>query len=426
MRSCSRMADLDAARDLIAFIDASPSPFHACETAAARLDASGFTRLGESEAWTPPRRAYIVRDGRLVAWQVPEAALPTTPFRVIGAHTDSPNLRVKPQPDVERAGVRQLALEVYGSTLFNSWLDRDLGLSGRVAVQGGALRLLHVDRPIARIPQLAIHLDRDVNSAGLTLNPQQHLTPMWSIAPGTCDDFVASELDVEPHDVLFWDLMLHDVTPGALLGRDDEFIAAGRIDNLCSCWAAITALTGVSAPMIAVVALFDHEEVGSNTHRGAASPLLESTLERITSGLGGGRDEWRRALADSICLSTDMAHATHPNYSERHDPGHWIALNGGPVLKTNVSQRYATDARSAASFVSACRQNDIPLQRYVHRNDMVCGSTIGPVTAARLGMATLDVGAPQLSMHSARELMGAHDAGLLQRSLAAFLETEGP
>jgi aspartyl aminopeptidase len=353
---------------------------------------------------------------------VPSGATATTPFRIIGAHTDSPNLRVKPHADVERAGAQLIAVEVYGGALFNSWLDRDLGVSGRVALRGGELPLLTIDRPIARIPQLAIHLDREVNTSGLVLNPQQHLNPVWAIDAGGFRSFVATELGATADDILFWDLMLHEVTPGALIGRDDELISAARIDNLCSSWAAIEALTAATThERISVVVLFDHEEVGSASNRGALSPILESVLERITLGLGGGREDWRRAMAGSICLSADMAHATHPNYSERHDPGHWIALNGGPVVKTNVSQRYATDARSAAAFIEACEGADVPVQHYVHRNDLICGSTIGPITAARLGIPTVDVGAPQLSMHSARELMGSADAALYKTALTAFL-----
>jgi aspartyl aminopeptidase len=329
---------------------------------------------------------------------------------------------VKPHADVERAGVQLIAVEVYGSTLYNSWLDRDLGLSGRVAVRGGELRLLHVDRAIARIPQLAIHLDNTVNTTGLLLNPQQHLTPLWAIDHGDFTAFVAAELGVAIDEILAWDLMLHDVTPGTLLGRDNELVAAGRIDNLCSSWAAIEALTAATSDdSIGVAVLFDHEEVGSSSNRGAVSTILESALERVNLSLGGGRDEWRRALAASICVSADMAHATHPNYSERHEPGHWIALNGGPVVKTNVSQRYATDARSAAAFIEACARVDVPVQQYVHRNDLPCGSTIGPITAARLGISTVDVGAPQLSMHSAREMMGSADVALYRRALTAFL-----
>jgi len=361
-----------------------------------------------------------VRDGSLVAWTIPADAGSVTPFRIIGAHTDSPNLRLKPQPDLSRAGAHLLAVEVYGAVLFNAWLDRDLGLSGRVALRGGDLRLVKIDRPIARIPQLAIHLDRDVNN-GLTLNPQQHLVPLWSVDQGSFRAFLADEVGAAESELVFWDLMFHDTNPGVVLGRDRELISAPRLDNLCSCWAAIDALTeSEPTDAINVVALFDHEEIGSSSNRGASSPILEATLERITLGLGGGREEWRRALAGSICLSADMAHATHPNYSERHEPNHWIALNGGPVVKTNVSERYATDAASVAQFIEACTAASIPLQHFVSRNDIPCGSTIGPITATRLGIRTFDVGAPQLAMHSARELMGVTDADLYRQALTEF------
>jgi aspartyl aminopeptidase len=421
--------DLDAARDLLAFIHDSPTPFHACATAATRLEAAGFARVDEADEWPsgPGHRRYLLRDGSLVAWNVPPSAVPTTPFRIIGAHTDSPNLRVKPHPDVERAGAQLLAAEVYGSALFNSWLDRDLGVAGRVSLRGGRLELVKIDRPLARIPQLAIHLDREVNSKGLVLNPQQHLVPMWDIGtaePELFRSFLACELGVDASDVLFWDVMFHDVEPGALIGRDMALVSAPRLDNLASCWAAVHALSSgaeVDTEAIQVIVLFDHEEIGSTTNRGAASSLLDTTLERITHALGGDRDAWHRALAGTICLSADMAHATHPNYPDRHEPGHWIALDGGPVVKTNASQRYATDARSAAVFMEACDRAGVPVQQYVHRGDLPCGSTIGPITAARLGVSTVDVGAPQLSMHSARELMATGDAAKYRAALAAFL-----
>jgi aspartyl aminopeptidase len=418
--------DLDAARDLLAFINASPTPFHACATAASRLEAAGFTSVDEQHEW--PRntsgRHYVVRDGSLVAWTVPDGSAATTPFRIIGAHTDSPNLRVKPHPDVERAGAQLLAAEVYGGALLNSWLDRDLALAGRVALRGGRLELVHVDRGVARIPQLAIHLDREVNSKGLVLNPQHHLVPVWGVSDGSTPSFrsfLACELGVDAADVLFWDAMFHDTQPGELIGRENDLISAPRLDNLASCWAAVEAITRNSSHAVNVIALFDHEEIGSTTNRGAGSSMLDTVLERITAGLGGGRDDWHRALAGSICLSADMAHATHPNYPERHEPGHLIALGGGPVVKTNASQRYATDARSAAVFIDACERAGVAVQQYVHRGDLPCGSTIGPITAARLGIPTVDVGAPQLSMHSARELMATADAAPYRSALTALL-----
>jgi aspartyl aminopeptidase len=327
--------------------------------------------------------------------------------------------------------------------LLNSWLDRDLGLSGRVAVRrngGGALvRLLRVDRPVCAIPQLAIHLDREVTTKGLLLNAQQHLTPLWGVEPteGTGPSpggsvtydglagFVARELGVAADDVLGWDLMLHDLAPGALVGRDDELIGSGRLDNLASCWAAIEALTEIAGAAgegpVPLVCLFDHEEVGSTTDRGAASSLLPTVLERSVLARGGDREALHRSLARSACLSADMAHATHPNYADRHDPQHHVALNGGPVLKVNANARYATDAPGSALVALAAEQARVPLQRFAVRSDLPCGTTIGPVTAARLGVTTVDVGMAQLAMHSAREHAGSHDPARYRALLAAFL-----
>jgi aspartyl aminopeptidase len=413
-----------AARELAAYIDASPSPFHAVAEASARLDAAGFTRLDETAAWPSGVEAgYVTRGGALVAWR---GGTPLGTFRIVGAHTDSPNLRIKPQPDMGNAGIQQLGIEVYGGVLLNSWLDRDLGLSGRVLVRERGPVLVKVDRPVLRVPQLAIHLDRDIVATGLTLNAQQHLNPVWAIgAPdrGAFARFLAKEIEVDEGDVLGWDVMCHDLTPAARLGRDDELLSAPRLDDLCSAWCGLTALVDATPPAdtVAVVSLFDHEEVGSESDRGAGGPLLANVLERVVLAGGGDREAFHRALAGSICVSADMAHATHPNYADRHEPGHWVQLGGGPVVKSNVNQRYATEAEGAVVFTDACERAGVPVQRYVHRNDLPCGSTIGPITSARLGITTVDVGAPQLSMHSARELMAAVDVDYFLAALTAFL-----
>ncbi|HKY68026.1 MAG TPA: M18 family aminopeptidase [Acidimicrobiales bacterium] len=435
-------ADLDPARRLLAFCDASPSPYHACATAAALLSEAGFTRLAEDATWPDgPGRWFVVRGGTLVAWATRPGHKPHDGFRIVGAHTDSPNLRIKPQPDVVRAGVRQLGVEAYGGVLLTSWMGRDLGLSGRVAVRrngsGAAVRLLRVDRPVCAIPQLAIHLDREVNTAGLLVDAQHHLTPVWGIEPpagrtgsaatGTSGlaGFVAHELGVDAGDVLGWDLMLHDLVPGSLVGRDDELIGSARLDNLASCWAAVEALADVAAGPgegpVPLVCLFDHEEVGSTSERGAASTMLPTLLERSVHARGGDREAFHRALARSACLSADMAHATHPNYADRHDPEHRIALNGGPVLKVNANVRYATDAPGGALVALAAEKAKVPLQRFAMRSDLPCGSTIGPITAAGLGITTVDVGMPQLAMHAAREYAGSLDAGRYRGLLSAFL-----
>jgi aspartyl aminopeptidase len=423
----------DAARRMLAFIDAAPSPFHACAEAARRLETAGFRLLDETDAWPAAPGAFFVRrGGSLVAWATGAHHQAGAGFRIVGAHTDSPNLRVKPHADTGRAGYRQVGVEVYGGALLNSWLDRDLGLSGRVVVRGEhgpEERLLLVDRPLLRVPQLAIHLDRDVTAKGLVLNPQQHLSPIWGLGdptPGGFAAFVAGQLDVAPGALLGWDLMAHDLTPSCLAGVDEELVSAPRLDNLCSSWAGVEALIAATAgeaelAQIPLLVLFDHEEVGSTSHRGADSTLVPALTERIVLGLGGGREELLRALAASVCCSADNAHATHPNYVDRHEPGHQITLNGGPVLKVNANARYATDAASAASFVQACEQAGVPHQCYAHRSDLPCGSTIGPVTAARLGIPTFDVGAPQLAMHSARELGGADDPAHYTAAMAAFL-----
>jgi aspartyl aminopeptidase len=423
---------------MLAFIDASPSPFHACAEAGARLEEAGFQRLAEAAAWPPgPGKHYIRRGGSLVAWATHAAQPAGTPFRIVGAHTDSPNLRVKPHADAGKAGYRQLAVEVYGGALLNSWLDRDLGLSGRVVVRDGdgtSERLLLVDRPLFRIPQLAIHLDREITTSGLLLNAQQHLSPVWGlgeVSAGTFAAFLADQLQVPAGDLLGWDLMLHDLTPSTVAGLQDELVSAPRLDNLCSSWAGLEALLAVSAEAapppspIPLLVLFDHEEIGSTSDRGAASTLLPAVTERIVLAHGGGRDEHLRALAGSVCCSADMAHATHPNYADRHEPGHLIALNAGPVLKVNSNVRYASDATSAAALVLACEQAGVPLQRYAHRSDLPCGSTIGPITAAAMGVPTVDIGAPQLAMHSCRELCGAEDPPRYAAAMAAFLAPRG-
>ncbi|MFP5256854.1 MAG: M18 family aminopeptidase [Acidimicrobiia bacterium] len=421
-----------AARALMAFIDASPSPFHACATAARRLEEAGFSRVDERDSWTTGTGYhYLQRGGSLVAWAVGAHHRPSDGFRIVGAHTDSPNLRVKPQPDTGGHGFRQLAVEPYGGVLLNTWLDRDLGLSGRATVRGPAgpeERLLRVDEPLLRIPQLAIHLDREISTKGLLLNPQQHLNPVWGVgAPrqGAFAEWVAERLGATAADVLAWDLMVHDLAPSTLLGVDGELLSAPRLDNLCSAWAGTEALAaavahGSEPAQVPVLVLFDHEEVGSTSDRGADSTLLPAALERIVLAAGGGREDLLRALAASVCCSADNAHATHPNYPDRHEPGHTIAVNAGPVLKANSNVRYATDATSAASFLLACGQAGVPHQRYAHRADLPCGSTIGPVTAARLGIPTFDVGVAQLAMHSARELCGAEDPAHYAAALAAF------
>ncbi|WP_328914851.1 MULTISPECIES: M18 family aminopeptidase [unclassified Streptomyces] len=417
--------------DLALFVQAGPSPYHAVAAAAARLEKAGFRQVEESERWEGgPGGRYVLRGGAIVAWYVPEGARPETPYRVIGAHTDSPNLRVKPRPDMGSAGWRQVAVEVYGGPLLNSWLDRDLGLAGRLSLRDGSAVLVNVDRPLLRVAQLAIHLDRGVTDNGLLLDKQRHLQPLWGLGEaddGDLIDFLAAEAGVAAREVVGWDLMTHDVQPPAYLGRDRELFASPRLDNLLSVHACVAALAAVATgpaplPYIPVLAAFDHEENGSESDTGAQGPLLGNVLERSVLARGGTSEDRLRALAGSVCVSSDVGHAVHPNYAERHDPTHHPRANGGPILKTNVNQRYATDGAGRGIFAAACERAGVPFQHFVSSNAMPCGTTIGPITAARHGITTVDIGVPILSMHSARELCGADDPFLLANALKAFLQ----
>lgn len=422
----------DTALDLITFLDASPSPYHAAAEARRRLIAAGFTEVPQSGEWPPGGGRYVTGDGgSLFAWVVPEGSAPDALFRLLGAHTDSPTLRVKPRPDTGRVGVRQLGVEVYGGPLLNSWLDRDLGLAGRVVVRGPGgplVRLVRVHRPVLRVPQLAIHLDRGLSTDGLKLDPQQHLVPIWSLGPadnGAFRNFLAAELGVGSADVLSHDVVTYDLTGGTLAGVSEEFVSSGRLDDLACAHAGVTALSAVAdqpAPQhVSALVLFDHEEIGSESATGADGAWLGRQLERTVLARGGTRDQFLRAVAGSAHVSADMTHATHPNYPDRHEPEHQIALNGGPVVKASANVSYATDAPTHAVFLLAAEQAGVPVQYFVNRSGVRSGSTIGPIVAAGLAMPTVDVGNPALAMHSARELCGAADSEMLIAALRAFL-----
>lgn len=412
--------------DLLAFLESSPTPFHAVASARARLDAAGFRALREIDAWEDLAGGgyYVVTaETNLIAFVLPPDAAQRTSFRIIGAHTDSPNLRLKPSSDYTQEGYAQLGVEVYGGVLLNSWLDRDLGIAGRVLVReaggGVASKLVSIAKPLLRIPQLAIHLDREVNEKGLILNKQDHLAPIYGLA-GTRSmaRVIAEAVGVEPEQLLKSDLMLFDLLAPTLGGAAEEFIFSARLDNLAMSHAATTAIASVSSPSaISVIALFDHEEVGSDSVAGAGSAVLPRILERLL----GDRSTFLRACAASTCVSADMAHAVHPNYASRHEPRHKPVLNGGPVIKTNAQQRYATTASTALMFEDLCRELDVPVQQYVVRSDLPCGSTIGPITSTLLGIATVDVGNPMLSMHSSRELAGSRDPAMMTKVLSRYL-----
>ncbi len=438
--------------EVMADIGTSPTPYHAVDRALGLLAEVGFQAVDPSSALPTAPGSYVVsRGGSLVAWIQQSQH---RGFNVVGAHSDSPNLRVKSRPDVTSAGIEQVGVEIYGGVLLNSWLDRGLGLAGRVTVrpqgteEASEVRLVLDPRPIMIVPQLAIHLDREIVTKGLKLDPQQHLAPLWALGgaeptdgpagseddPGPLQRHVAGLLDIEPERISAFDLMAFDTQPPAVIGRDAELFSSARIDNLLSSFCGVRALAELTeaigsetnaVPRTPVLVLYDHEEIGSESATGAASTFLISMLERIAAAEGASRTEFLAGLSQSIVVSADGAHATNPNYVDRHEPAHRIALNGGVVIKRNANQRYATDALSEAFLVDACRGAGVPLQYYIHRNDLPCGSTIGPITAARLGVSTVDIGAPQLAMHSARETAGLADVGYLHRALGALWSHPG-
>lgn len=411
-------------KGLIRHLDASVSPAHSVDYSAQRLRSADFAEC--SFATTSeglPAKGFIADAGLLLAWN--QSDTPSQRFRIVGAHTDSPCLKVKPLPDSGVFNWKQIGVEAYGGILNNSWLDRDLGLAGRVVLKDGSVEKLRIDHAMARIPQLAIHLDRDVNERGLILDKQIHLAPIWGLGqyrPGEFAEFIAENLAVSVLDIAFWDIALFDLTLASLLGADRSLLASGRLDNQVSCWATTEGLLAASTNAngtgtTSVIALFDHEEVGSESTHGASGPRLAWLLEALHSG---SRAQFHETLSRSHCISADNAHAIHPNYPDRHEPNHRPLPNMGPVLKVNANQRYATSPESATIFSRACASAEVNYQVFVGKNSMPCGSTIGPITSTQLGIPTVDVGVAQLSMHSARELCGAQDPALLAKVLKSY------
>ncbi len=420
------------ALDLISYIDASPSPWHAAANAERRLQAAGFTRLEEAARWSlqSGARHYVLRGGAsLIAFVVGSRPIAEAGFRIIGAHTDSPGLRLKPRPASENEGLLRLGVEVYGGPILATFADRDLGLAGRVILRtadGTEARLLDARRPLLRLPNLAIHMNREVNEQGLKFDKQTELPLLLGLSGegGNPDarlrTLLADAAGCAAAELLSWELAAYDVQPGSLWGADGEFIASRQLDNLASCHAALSALAGVDAPSATcVAALFDHEEVGSESAAGAGGSFVGDVLARIGIALGLDDEDRRRALSQSFFVSADMAHAYHPNFPAAYEPDHKVRVNGGPVIKTNANQRYATGAETAARFMAACETAGVPCQQYSHRSNLGCGSTIGPIVAARLGVPSVDVGSPMWAMHSARESAGAADPALMIAALGA-------
>ena len=397
----------------IDFIAQSPSAFHAAAAAADRLEAEGFSRsalLGDDAH--APGGHLNVRDGAVVAWWVPENARPR--FRVVGSHTDSPGLMAKPDPDVLREGFRQVAVEVYGGPILASWFDRDLTFAGRVVTADRTEHLVNTG-PVARVPNLAIHLYRGDMPE---IDRQVHTQPVLG-EDRPLVELAAESAGIDAEDIVAHELITADAQRGEILG---DMLAAGRLDNLTSMWASLQALLAAKdqaehqAGDILVLAAFNHEEVGSASTAGAGGPLLERVLTKVAAGFG----EPAEIIANSIQVSADAAHAVHPNYPGKHDPTHHPLINRGPVLKINANQRYASNAATEAEWILACRAAGVPHQTFVGNNAVPCGSTIGPISSTRLGLPTVDVGVPLLSMHSARELCGVDDMDYFVRALSAF------
>jgi len=393
----------------IDFISQSPSAYHAAENVATSLEAAGFTRraLLDDDA-TRPGGHLIISDGAVIAWWVPENHTPR--FRVVGSHTDSPGLMAKPDPDVVREGFRQVAVEVYGGPILASWFDRDLTFAGRVVTTDRKEHLVNTGA-VARVPNLAIHLYRgDVPE----IDRQVHTQPILGVDRPLLE-LAAESAGLAADDIVAHELITADAQRGEVIG---DLLAAGRLDNLTSVWASLEAMLAAkdNAQDILVLAAFNHEEVGSASTAGAGGPMLERVLTKVAAAFGDPSE----IIANSIQVSADAAHAVHPNYPGKHDPTHHPLINKGPVLKINANQRYASNAATEAEWILACRAAGVPHQTFVGNNTVPCGSTIGPISSTRLGLPTVDVGVPLLSMHSARELCGVDDMDYFVRALSAF------
>ena len=420
--------------DLSAFLDASPTPFHAVSSMVGLLEEGGFTRLDEADTWALKAgdKHYVTRNGSsIIAFVVGSQALAASGIRLAGAHTDSPCLMVKPQPEITKAGYFQLGVEVYGGALLNPWFDRDLSIAGRLVYRDANQQLkqtlVDFEQPVAMIPSLAIHLDREAN-AGRTINAQNHIPPVLMLSQDdrSKPDFralLADKFLPPKSEVLDFELCFYDTQSAAMVGLKQEFLASARLDNLLSCYVATQALLAADGTNTSLMVCNDHEEVGSVSAIGADGPFLKAVVERIVQA--EALSSLNTVADKSMMISCDNAHAAHPNFSDKHDGAHMPVLNGGPVIKVNVKQRYATTSVTSALFRQLCDQADVPVQTFVSRSDLGCGSTIGPITSSRLGIPTLDVGIPQLAMHSCREVTGSQDPERLTRVLEAFFNRQG-
>lgn len=427
------------AQELLDFIDAAPSPWHAVTAIEERLQAYAFQRLDENSSWQLQigGRYYVVRDdSSLILFVLGRKPLADTGFKILGAHTDSPGLRVKPNPLAHSDQLLRMAVEIYGGPILATFTDRDLSLAGRLAYQdeSGAVKscLLSFPQALLRLPNLAIHMNRAVNEDGLKLNKQTELAAILSAyaeqqLPLTYFQALLERASGIPAErILSWELNLYDTQKGSFWGAEQEFIANSQLDNLASCHAGLSALLDeatLHSDASLVCAFFDHEEIGSESKKGAAGSFLPDVLQRIVGSVAQQPDAWQRVIANSFMISADMAHAYQPNYPAAYEPGHKIIVNQGPVIKINANHRYATDCLSEAQFISYCRHADVPFQKYSHRGDLPCGSTIGPIASAKLGIRTVDVGNPMWAMHSIRESSGVQDHHYMIRVLSCFFRS---
>jgi len=428
----------DVVQDLLDFIDASPSPWHAVETIENIVRGLHFQPLTEGEKWHlhPNGRYYVVRDdSSIVLFVIGNKPLTENGFRIVGAHTDSPGLRLKPNGPHINNGWLRLGVEIYGSPILATFTDRDLSLAGRISVRGddGQIhrRLVRFKQPLLRLPNLPIHVNRAVNDEGLKLHKQNELPLLlgWLTEQMPPRDYFQHLLETaaksEFDEILGWEFQVYDTQPGSFWGAEQEFYANGQIDNLASCHAAFLAMTersSLESGNTLVCALFDHEEIGSETHKGAQGNFLPQVLQRIAHALELNEEDYARALHHSFLISADMAHALQPNFPNAYEPEHGAIVNRGPVIKINHNQRYATDIWSEAQFANWCDEAGVPYQKYVHRSDLACGSTIGPIVASKLGLRTVDVGNAMWAMHSARESAGVLDHHYMIRVLRRFFE----
>ena len=420
-------------QDFFNFLNSSPTPFHAVKNMVNIFEKAGFNRLHENENWDikAGNNYYCIRDDGSFLGIKPTTAAPVQniPWRMTGAHTDSPSLQIKPVPVRDSHSLTQLCVEIYGSPLLNTWFDRDLGIAGRVILSNDddilVTRMIDFKKPVAIIPSLAIHLDRHANKEH-TVEKQKHLYPLLCHSTEgdekkSFHDFLLQQVkieypDLQVKDILSFDLFCYDTHAPSLLGLNKDFIAASRLDNLVSCFICAKALLQGKTSDNCLMLCSNHEEIGSSSVAGAQGNFLSTALERLIPDVS----DRSSILHNSYLLSLDNAHAVHPNFPEKYDPQHLPLLNHGPVIKYNSNQRYATTSRSAALYKVLAREIDVPIQEFVMNNDLACGSTIGPIAAKILGIQTVDIGVPSLAMHSIRETIGTKDAYMLYQTIAHF------